>query len=242
MKNIAYIIIFVLLIIVGYEAYQIEQLKNRLKKDEPKVTINIDKANDTKQLQTNVNPQMVSTLHNNVDPNSKKIDTNKSLEDFKNTIQADFQKLFQDVFGNEEVKKQLSQSIEEFQKNLTQAMQEFQKQMKDFDSNEIFGKLFEGLNPQSFKVFEDKGDYYEFVTKLEDKNAKVDINVKSGYIFINIKSHIEKKMDNQIIKQESQQNYIVKLPKDAKVETLKSTYKDKKLYITIQKEKGIQSI
>ena len=251
MKSYLYVIIVLLLVVVGYEGYQIEQLKKMVKKDsiskeEPKVTINLSQKSTPTSVQTKSwmknnfqNPQQTQNQSNPIQHMAK---NNQSIEELQKTIEQDFKKLFNDIFGNKEVKEQLHQSVIEFQNTMNQMMQEIQKQMKDFDANGFFDEFLKDLNPKSFKVFEDKGSYYEFSTPLADKNAKVDVNVKNGYIFIKIKSHIEEKSANQVIKRESQQNYVVKVPKDALVNTIKSEYKNGKLYITIQKAKGVKSI
>ena len=219
MKVGLYLVIFFLIIVVGYELKQIEELKQELikKEKEPKVVVHIEKTEPVKQnLQS---------------------DSNKSLDE---VIKSDFQKIFRDIFGNKEVKEGIKQSIDEFKKGLNQAITELQKQAKELDKvdGDIFNDLIKEFGVGEFKTFEDRGDFYSYTIDVDGEKSKVDINAKNGFLYVDISSKEEKKDKNSVIKKESKKSIVLSLPKDAILEKIKSEYKDKKLTITIPKIKN----
>ena len=222
MKTILTLIILALVGAVFYLYTQLQELKQTIKKDEPKVTINIQKKEQRKTPQT--------TYH----------DKNKSLQDLDKTIKKDFQQIFHDIFGNPEVKKQLNEGVNQ----LNQVMKELQNQVQKMGKDDnFFDKLFQQLGADSFKKFEDKKDFYELNIDLHhDKNAKVDINSKNGILSINITSKVEQKTNNQVITKQSQKSYVVQIPDDAMIDMIKSTYHDGVLTITVPKKKDEKKI
>ncbi len=218
MNKVIYIIVVVLVGVVGYQTFQMQELKSELikKQKEPEVVIHIDKVQPTKE----------AIGH----------DKNSSLD---KVLKSDFQKVFKDVFGNKEVKDGINKSVTEFKKGLNQAITELQKQVKNMDKNSgnIFNDLIKQLGVGEFKTFKDNGDVYSYVIDVDGEHSRVNIDAKNGFLYIDITSKDEKKSKNSVVKKESQRSVVLQLPKDAKVEQIKSEYKDKKLYITIPKVK-----
>jgi len=222
MKTILSLVIVALIGAVGYLWVQLQDVKKELKKEEPKVTINIQKSSP-----------VVSHTRSNYH------DNNQSTDDLDKVIKKDFQKIFKDIFGNKEVQKQIKESVAEFKKGLNQAITELQKQVQTMDkeSGNVFDQLLKELGAGEFKVFEDKKDFYELKIDLHhDKNAKVEIDANGNLLSIKVTSHIEKKVQNKIVKQESLKSYLVKIPNDAVIDMIRSEYKDGMLYITVPKK------
>lgn len=232
MKVVLYLVILFLIIAVGYEAKQIEELKKMVKNDQPEVTINIDK-DSLKSTNNNLHNSKTITKSKQI------IQNDKNLDELQKTIQKDFHQLFKDIFGNKEVKKEIKQSVFEFKKGLNQAISELQKQVNsmDKDSANIFNELVKEFGAGEFKTFEDKGEFYSYVIDVNGKHSKVNIDAKNGFLYIDIVSKDEKKDKNSVLTKESQKSIVLLLPKDGKIEDIKSRYKDKKLYITIPKIK-----
>jgi HSP20 family molecular chaperone IbpA len=221
MKTLLSIVILALAGAVIYLWTQLQDVKRELKKEGPKVTINIQK-----------NESKVTTANN------FNHDNNQSVKELEQTLKKDFQKIFKDIFGNKEVQTQIKESVTEFKKGLNQAITELQKQVNELSKNDdFFNDLLKELGAGSYKVFEDKGSFYELKIDLhQDKNAKVDIDSKGDILSVKVTSKIEQKTDNKIVKKESMKSYIVKIPKDAVLDMIKSEYKDGMLYITIPKK------
>jgi len=218
-NKIVYLIVLVLAVFVGYQSLELNKLKKELikKSKEPEVIIHIQK----------VEPQS----------STQERDVNKSID---RVIKEDFQKIFKDVFGNKEVKDGIKQSVNEFKKGLNQAITELQKQLKDMDkdSGNIFNDIIKEFGVGKYESFHDMGDYYQYIVDVDGSKARVDINAKNGYLYIDITSKQVKKVQNSVLKKQSKKSYIIKLPNNGLVEKIKSEYKDKKLYITIPKVKA----
>ena len=221
MKAILSLVIVALIGAVGYLWTELKQVKSELKKEEPKVVINIHKNE----------PKVTTKSHYH--------DSNQSAEELQKTVKKDFQKIFKDIFGNKEVQKQVKEGMSEFKKGLNQAITELQKSVNemDKDSGNIFGEILKELGAGEYKVFEDKGSFYELVIDIHhDKNAKVEIDAKNGLLSVKVTSHIEQKTQTQVIKKKSLKSFLVKIPSDAVMEMIKSEYKDGKIYITVPKK------
>jgi len=223
MKTVLSLIIVALAGAVGYLWVQLQEVKKEIKKEEPKVVINIHKNEAVKRgLSTNL-------TDTNTTPS-------KNLEE---TIARDFQKIFKDIFGNPEVQQQIKEGVTEFKKGLNQALSELKKQMEEMDkeSGGIIENLLKELGAGELKIFDEKNDYYELIIDLHnDKNAKVEIDAKNGILSVKVTSHYEEKVQNQVVKKESFKNYIVKIPVDAVMDMIKSEYKNGMLYITVPKK------
>ena len=226
MKTLLSLVILFLIGAVGYLWVELKNVKQELKKDEPKVVINIHKDDKKKDL----NKYCV-----------KNVNDLNSTQDLQTLIKKDFQKLFSDIFANPQVQKQIKSGIKEFQDSLQEAINELQKNFKDLNQKgkSVLDEFIKELGAGEFRVFDDKDDYYELKIDLNhDKNAKVEIDAKDGLLYVKVTSHFEQKEGDKIIKKESYKNYIVKIPGDASLELIKSTYKDGMLYITIPKKGG----
>jgi HSP20 family molecular chaperone IbpA len=221
MKTLLSIVILALAGAVIYLWTQLQDVKKELKKEGPKVTINIQKNEPKVTTKNNFNH-----------------DENQSVKELEQTLKKDFQKIFKDIFGNKEVQTQIKESVSEFKKGLNQAITELQKQVNELSKNDdFFNDLLKELGAGSYKVFEDKGDFYELKIDLhQDKNAKVDIDSKGDILSVKVTSKIEQKTENKVVKKESMKSYIVKIPQDGVLDMIKSEYKDGMLYITIPKK------
>jgi HSP20 family molecular chaperone IbpA len=221
MKTLLSIVILALAGAVIYLWTQLQDVKKELKKEGPKVTINIQKNEPKVTTKNNFNH-----------------DENQSVKELEQTLKRDFQKIFKDIFGNKEVQTQIKESVSEFKKGLNQAITELQKQVNELSKNDdFFNDLLKELGAGSYKVFEDKGDFYELKIDLhQDKNAKVDIDSKGDILSLKVTSKIEQKTENKVVKKESMKSYIVKIPQDGVLDMIKSEYKDGMLYITIPKK------
>ena len=216
MNKLIYLVIIALIGVVGYQSVELSRLKKELikKSKEPEVIIHVTKVQSSP---------------------ANKSDENSSLD---TVLKNDFQKIFKDVFSHKEVK----ESIKEFKKGLNKTINELQKQLKDMDKEggDIFGDLFKELGVKEFETFKDMGDYYQYVIDVDGEHAKVNIDAKDGYLYIDITSKTDKKNKNSVIKKESKRSYVIKLP-DADVQKIKSEYKNNKLYLTIPKNKNIKA-
>jgi HSP20 family molecular chaperone IbpA len=221
MKTLLSIVILALAGAVIYLWTQLQDVKKELKKDEPKVTINIQK-----------NEPKVTTKNN------LSHDRNQNVKELEQTLKRDFQKIFKDVFGDKEVQTQIKESMSNFKKGLNQAITELQKQVNELSKNDdFFNKLSKELGTGSYKVFEDKGSFYELKIDLhQDRDTKVDIDSKEDILSVKITSKIEQKTQNKVVKKKSMKSYIVKIPQDGVLDMIKSEYKDGVLYITIPKK------
>ena len=218
MNKFIYVIVVVLIGVVGYQTFQMQELKRELikKQKEPEVVIHVHKAEKS---------------------NSSQSDKNRSIDE---VLRSDFQQIFKDVFGNKEVKDGIKQSVTEFKKGLNQAISELQKQVKDMDKDggSIFNELIKELGVGEFKTFEDRGDFYSYVIDVDGEHSKVNIDAKNGFLYLDITSKDEKISKNSVVKKQSKRSIVLQLPKDGETEKIKSEYKDKKLYITIPKVKA----
>ncbi len=156
------------------------------------------------------------------------------------SLSADINKTF-DPF---EDMHQIRQHMIKMQEEMDKIFGNFHQKMR-MDSR--FGD-FEPFKNSFFKIepavdFKDKGDHYEIKANIPGAdNQKIDVSAKDGMLKIEAttsKSHEEKK-DDKFLKQERYMGSYLRelsLPKDADEGSIKNSYKDGVLTVTIKKKK-----
>ncbi len=242
-KNLIIIIGLFLAGIIMYQAYLLEKLqveKETIPKPEPKITVEIEKPQTPPPAQTRA-PRHVAPAAANTSTAEPLIDEAK--------IKEDFNRLFNDIFGNPKVQneikknltqmqKQLEEGVRQFQKELLQATAEFQKAAQN---DPIFADLLKNMKLPNMQHFTDAGDRYTLTLDVPD-NAKssVDVKVRNGILIAFIHKVVEEKHEEngviveKALKQEKQ--VVVPLPEDADAAGLKTEYDNGKLTITLPKK------
>jgi HSP20 family molecular chaperone IbpA len=171
------------------------------------------------------NPKVTINIQQNTQDDLH--DNNISI--LKNSIQESFTKLFHDLFKDQAIQDEFNKSIDHMQR-------EFKKLS---DSSLFFRDILKEFNIKKYKTFQDMGSRYELKLQVpSQKNANIQIDIKKGFVYIDINTTI--KSNN--IYQSSTKQHIVQLPTDSLIKAIKSDYKDGILTITIPKVKGTQSI
>jgi HSP20 family molecular chaperone IbpA len=249
-KNLIMFIGFILLAVIGVQSYLLYKkdnpeitdlntpiIKTIEKKDEPQVSINIDKTPLKKEEKQSRN----NDIKSNLTPQAQmELDTKK--------IEDDVKKLFSDLFGSKEVQDGLKEFKEQAElglKQLQEQMQNLPKELEKFSQeaqqDPFFSQVFSGLlNGTKSLNFEDKGDHYYLQIPLpQGKDSKVDIKTKGNILSILVEQkHTEKKIQNNSTIQTASQSKsqdIVMIPHDAFVDKLNTKYKDNVLEITVPK-------
>jgi len=225
MKTVLSLIIVALIGAVGYLWVQLQEVKKELNKKEPKVVINIHKNTSKREV--------------GVQNSLSQVDKNASAQDLQEVVKKDFQKIFKDIFGNQEVQKEIKEGVTEFKKGLNQLITQLQKNLNDMDKNggDIFDDLLKDLAGGEYKVFDDKKDFYQLIIDLHhDKDAKVEIDAKGNILSVKVTSHYEEKQKDKVVKKVSEKSYIIKIPGDAVIDMITSEYKEGMLYITVPKK------
>ena len=242
-KNLIAIIGMILVAIIGYQAYLLGKKDAQIKEKapEPKITVSIDKNIIPRKKQTKA---VTSQTTSHVTPQQEPLIDEKKLK-------SDLNKLFNDIFGNPKVKKEIQKNISQMQEQLQSGMQDFQKEMlqmtqelqKASQNDDFLKGLFKNFNLPKMQQFSDKGDHYYLQTAVPG-NAKsaVDVQVKRGFIriLINHVYHEDRQENGIVIKKEvhNKQQVFIAIPKDADVQNLKTNYKDGLLEISIPKLKA----
>jgi HSP20 family molecular chaperone IbpA len=171
------------------------------------------------------NPKVTINIQQNTQDDLH--DNNISI--LKNSIQESFTKLFHDLFKDQAIQDEFNKSIDHMQR-------EFKKLS---DSSLFFRDILKEFNIKKYKTFQDMGHIYKLELKVPtQKNANIQIDIKKGFVYIDINTTI--KSNN--IYQSSTKQHIVQLPTDSLIKAIKSDYKDDILTITIPKVKSTQSI
>ncbi len=232
-KNLIYFIITILVATIAFQSYLLYKKDNEsqndlnitkdiIKKDEPKITINIDKT-----------PLKVETQN----------EINESISNFKpDQIEKDITKIFTDLFNSKEVKEgikqfkeQAKEGIKQLQEELQTLPEEFDKLSKELKKDPFFSQLIEGLKNTKELKLEDLGDQYYLKTGVPGgKDSTVDIKTKNGILTIII---VQKEDNNRTIEDRQTQD-IVLLPEDAFIDHLKTNYENGILEIIIPKIKN----
>jgi HSP20 family molecular chaperone IbpA len=249
-KNLIYFIITILVATIAFQSYLLykkdNQAKNDLnitkeiiKKDEPKITINIDKTPlvvEKKEEKSNPHEEV-----NNL--TSKQKELNDSIPSLNpEQIEKDITKIFTDIFGSKEMKEGLKQfkeqaqeGIKQLQEGLQKLPQEFDKLSEELKKDPFFSQLIEGLKHTRELKLEDLGDSYYLKTEVPGgKSSTIDIKTKNSILTI----VIMQKEDNNLTLEDRRSQEIVLLPEDAFIDHLKTNYENGILEITIPKIKN----
>jgi HSP20 family protein len=139
----------------------------------------------------------------------------------------------------------MRQQILKMQEEMDKIFGDFHKKMRmdsHFDNFEPFKHNVFNIKPAV--DFEDKGDSYEIKANIPGAdNQKVDVTAKKGILKIHATTSREnqEKKDDKFLKQErymGSYTRILTLPKDADEGSLKNSYKDGVLTITIAKKRS----
>ena len=242
-KNIILGVGFVLLAIIGYQGYLLNQKeapdteaiieKKIIKKDAPEITINIDKTAPIKESRTTANI-------------SKLTDEQRHIQDQEN-IEKSIQNVFKSIFASKEVqdgislfKQQAEEGMKELQKELESLPSKIDSLQSEFKDDPFFSQVLGQLKGFGGKQLEDKGDYYYLKTAIAGgKESKVDIQTKGNFltIIISAKDSKTSTTGSGTIHQSSSQSSknVLLLPADALVEKLQTNYENGILEVTIPK-------
>ena len=149
---------------------------------------------------------------------------------------------FDDPFFNDPFGDDIFKEMMQMQKNMDKMFERMQQRMNQRSSG-----LVSPLGTYKMAVqnqLEDKGDHYELTTDIpESKENHIDIKTANGMMSITAKivQENEEKSQYGISQSRSVRMYqqSTSLPADANESTIKTSYKDGKLVVTIAKKKGI---
>ncbi len=249
-KNLIYFIITILVATIAFQSYLLYKkdkptqndlniTKEITKKDEPKITINIDKT--PLVVEKTQEKAHAPNIANNLTDDQEDIDNPLPNFDPKQ-IEKDITKIFTDIFNSHEMKEGLKQFKEQAQEGIKQLQEGLQKLPQEFDklSGELkkdpfFSQLLEGLKHTRELKLEDQGDSYYLKTDVPGgKDSTIDIKTKNNILTIVI---VQKEESNTTI-QDRRSQEIVLLPEDAFIDHLKTNYENGILEITIPKIKN----
>jgi HSP20 family protein len=249
-KNIVTIIGFILVSIIGYQAYLLNKSSDtplfETKKDQPNITVEIEKKSIEKKVRelnqpkSNITPKEPEAL-NQLDP--------KEMFD-EETIKKDLGKLFSDIFGNPKLQQGIQEGIKEMEKQLKQGLKEMEKEFGKFEElskNDEFFKDLLGNFPNSNRLkFTDRGDNYYLKLNIPDgKNANIDIKTKANLLTLTItqKTVQNRQNSNSTVhsKSMSKNQNILLIPDDAFIDKLQTKYENGILEITIPKIEKVRS-
>ena len=257
-KNIITIIGFVLVAIIGYQAYLLNKSSDSplfgIKKDQPNITVDIEKKSIEKEVRELNQP--TSSLTPNEPHTQKKINPDEILDE--ELIKKDLGKLFSDIFGNpklqegikegmKEMEKQLKQGLKDMEKGLGDLSGEFNKLSKD---DPFFKDLFKGLEggfAQTNRLqFTDRGDNYYLKLDIPGgSKSNIDIKTKANLLTLTITEKTTKQTQskNSTMHSESirENQNVLLIPNDAFIDKLKTKYDNGILEITIPKINKVKS-
>ncbi len=238
-KNLAAIVGLFLVAVIAYQAYLLgkkEALNAPAAVKEPKITVTIDDEALEKEAKTQKSAQ-------------NKIQTDNEPVIDERKIKEDINKLFKDIFDNPKVKEQINENLSQFQKQLKEGVSEFQKEMfniakgfEEITKNDNFLKdFFKNIKfPKTLEFSDLKDHYYLKTPPIADENSTVDIKVKGDFMLISVNENIikESNRNTHVVKKEirRKEQLLVSLPKDAKIDEIKTNYKDFAIEITIPKK------
>ncbi len=245
-KNIVTIIGFILVAIIGYQAYLLNKSSDNplfeTKKDQPNITVEIEKKTIEKEVRelnqpkANITPKEPEAL-NQLDP--------KDMFD-EETIKKDLGKLFSDIFGNPKLQQGIQQGLKEMEKQLKQGLKEMEKEFGKFEElskNDDFFKDLLGNFPNSNRLkFTDRGDNYYLKLNIPDgKNANIDIKTKANLLTLTITQKTIQNSNSTHSESMSKNQNILLIPDDAFIDKLQTNYENGVLEITIPKVDKVES-
>ncbi len=233
-KNIIIVIGFILVAIIGYQAYLLNKSSNtpqlQAKKEQPQITVNIKKGIKT------------------VDEPTKQVNLNPNDMFDEELIKEDLNRLFKNIFGNPKLQEGIKEGLKEAELQLQEGIKEMEKGFGDLNleleklsqSDPFFKDLFSTLANKNQLEFTDRGeDYYLSLEVAGGADSKIDIKAKDGFLNILISQNIEKtEQTNDSIshsKSIKEHKSTLFIPSDALIDKLKTEYKNNTLVIIIPK-------
>jgi HSP20 family molecular chaperone IbpA len=264
-KNIIALVGFILVGIIGYQAYLLDQSSDnpifKTKKEQPNITVNIEKKSLEKEVRELNQPKVSlapkqQQTQNNLQQNkhANNIDPKEMFDE--ELIRKDMGKLFSDIFGNpklqqglkdglKQMQEQLQSGLKDMEKELGNFSQEFEKLSKD---DPFFKDLFAGLaaGGDSRLQFTDRGDNYYLKLDIPGgKDSNIDIQTKQNLLTLTITQKIthDKQSKNSTMHSESMQKHqnILLIPDDAFIDKLQTNYENGVLEIIVPKVDKVAS-
>lgn len=250
-NTIITIIGFILVAVIGYQAYLLDGKSGQpifqTKKDEPKITIEIEK----KSIEQKVKELNQIQEKNDLDP--------KEMFD-EELIKKDLGKLFSDIFGNPKLQEGIKEGMEEMEKQIQRSFKDMEQELgkfsKEFENlskndnffNDILGNLgnLKDMAHANRLQLTDRGDYYYLKLDIPGgSDSEIDIKTKENFLTLEItqKTLTDTKNKRSTTHSESSSKYqnIIAIPQDAFVDKLKTNYIDGALEITIPKVDKVKS-
>jgi HSP20 family molecular chaperone IbpA len=256
-KNVITLIGFILVAIIGYQGYLLNKSNTPLfetKKDEPKITVNIEKKSIEKEVRE-LNKHVTTTQQPSTTPTQNNLQNIDPKEVFdEELIKKDMGKLFSDIFGNPKLQEGLKQGMKDMQKQLEEGMKELEKglgglsgEMDKLSNGDTFFKdLITGLSQANRLKFTDRGgEYYLKIDVPGGKEANVDIKTTANILTLTItsKSTSDTTNPNSTIHAQAMSTYqnILIIPDDAVIDELKTNYENGALEITVPKKDQVKT-
>lgn len=249
-KNIITLIGFILVAIIGYQAYLLNKSSDtplfEAKKQQPNITVNIEKKSIEKEVRELNQPK------SNLTPTEPQEMFDEEL------IKQDLGRLFSNIFGNPKLQEGIKEGMKEMEQQLKQGLKEMEKGLGDlsgeFDKlshdDPFFKDLLSGLAggfAQTNRLqFTDRGDdYYLKLDIPGGDESNIDIQTKANLLTLTItqKTTQEKQTKNSTMHSESlkKNQNILLIPDDAFIDKLSTKYDNGILEITVPKINKVKS-
>jgi HSP20 family protein len=257
-KNIITLAGFVLVAIIGYQAYLLNKSSDtplfETKKNQPNITVNIEKKSIEKEVRelnqpkSNLTPNQPN-VQNQIDP--------KEIFD-EELIKKDLGKLFSDIFGNPKLQEGIKEGMKEMEQQLKQGLKEMEKGFGDLSGElnklskddpffkDLLDGLAGGLASTNRLQFTDRGsDYYLKLNIPGGSESNIDIQTKANLLTLTITQKViqDKQSKNSTMHSESMrknQNVLL-IPNDAFIDKLETKYDNGVLEITVPKIDKVKS-
>ncbi len=241
-KNIIVIIGFILIGIIGYQAYLIDKTSEtpllQTKKQQPDITVNIEKKSIVKEVKE-LNTPISQSSQTQINPDD--------MFD-EELIKEDLNRLFKNIFGNPKLQEGIKEGLKEAELQLQEGIKEMEKGLGDLNleleklsqSDPFFKDLLSTLTNKNQLEFTDRGEDYSLLLDIPGGiDSKIDIKTKENFLVISISQNIEKteQTNNSTVHSKSIKEHTNTLfiPVDALIDKLKTEYKNNTLEITIPK-------
>jgi HSP20 family protein len=256
-KNIITLIGFILVAIIGYQAYLLNKSNTaaiEITEDKPKITVNLEKKSIEKEVRELNQPK--SNLTPNQPLSQNQIDPKEMFDE--KVIKKDLENLFKDIFGNKKLQEGLKSGIQQMQEQLQQGLKEMEKGFGDlsgeFDKlskddpffKDLLAGMAGGFAQTNRLQFTDRGDdYYLKLDIPGGSNSDIDIQTKANLLTLTItqKNVQDKQNKNGTLHSESMsknQNIMI-IPDDAFIDKLQTNYENGVLEIIVPKVNKVKS-
>ena len=257
-KNIITLIGFILVAIIGYQAYLLNKSSDtpqiEAKKEQPNITVNIEKKSIEKEVRELNQPKSNLTpttphAQNQIDP--------KEMFD-EDLIKEDLSKLFKDIFGNPKLQEGIRNGMKEMEEQLKEGIQEMEKGLGDLSGEldklsqddpffkDLLSSFTGGLAQTNRLQFTDRGDdYYLKLDIPGGTESNIDIQSKANFLTLTITQKTTKDVQskNSTLHSESMQKNqnVLLIPDDAFIDKLKTKYDNGVLEIIVPKINKVKS-